>query len=48
MKNKKWNIRVIGDKTKINMDDLAKYGKIKELSLKDVFGYEVETKVTQP
>ena len=48
MKNKKWNIRVIGDKTKINMADLAKYGKITELSLKDVFGYEAETKVSQP
>lgn len=48
MKNKKWNIRVIGDKTKINMNDLAKYGKITELSLKDVFGYEAEAKVSQP
>lgn len=48
MKNKNWNIRVIGDKNKLNMDDLAKYGKVVELSLKDVFGYEVEKKEMKP
>jgi hypothetical protein len=30
------------------MNDLAKYGKITELSLKDVFGYEAEAKESQP
>ncbi|MBP6447933.1 MAG: insulinase family protein [Saprospiraceae bacterium] len=48
MKDKKWNIRVIGDKTKLNMSDLAKYGKVVELNLKDIFGYEVESKVLKP
>jgi len=48
MKDKNWNIRVIGDKNKLNMDDLAKYGKVVELSLKDVFGYEVEKKQVRP
>jgi predicted Zn-dependent peptidase len=48
MKDKKWNIRVIGDKTKLNMSDLAKYGKVVELNHKDIFGYEVESKVLKP
>lgn len=48
MKDKNWNMRVIGDKNKLNMDDLARYGKVVELSLKDVFGYEVEKKELRP
>ena len=48
MKDKNWNIRVIGDKKKINMTELAKYGKIVELSLKDVFGFEPPKKSVTP
>ena len=48
MKDKKWNIRVIGDKNKINMNDLSKYGKVVELSLKDVFGFEPPKKSSTP
>ena len=42
MKDKSWNMKVLGSKDKINMDELKKYGKVVELSLKDIFGYEVE------
>ena len=48
MKNKNWHIRVIGDRNKLNMDDLARYGKVVELSLEDVFGYEVESRTLRP
>ncbi|HAY70655.1 MAG TPA: peptidase M16 inactive domain family protein, partial [Saprospirales bacterium] len=42
MANKKWNIRVIGSKAKLNFESLSKYGKVVELSLEDVFGYKIE------
>ncbi|MBK8701190.1 MAG: insulinase family protein [Saprospiraceae bacterium] len=42
LKGKAWNIKVMGSKDKINMDELKKHGKVVELSLKDIFGYEVE------
>lgn len=42
MKGKAWNIKVMGSKDKISMTDLAKYGKVVPLSIKDIFGYEVE------
>ncbi|MBK9042756.1 MAG: insulinase family protein [Saprospiraceae bacterium] len=42
LKDKKWNIRVMGSKDKIGMDNLAKYGKVVELTTKDIFGYEAE------
>lgn len=42
LKDKNWTIRVIGSKDKINMQELSKYGKIVELSTKDIFGYEAE------
>jgi predicted Zn-dependent peptidase len=47
-KNKPWQIRVLGSKDKVNIEDLKKYGKVVELSLKDVFGYEIEEKVIKP
>ncbi len=46
MAGKKWNCTVIGSKNKINMDMLKKYGKVTELSLKDIFGYEPDKKST--
>ncbi len=42
LKNKPWNTKLIGSKNKINMTDLKKYGKVVELSLKDIFGFEAE------
>ncbi|HMP30453.1 MAG TPA: insulinase family protein, partial [Saprospiraceae bacterium] len=48
MQNKPWNIRVIGSKERLNMSDMAKYGKVVELSLKDVFGFEVDKKELKP
>jgi predicted Zn-dependent peptidase len=42
MKDKPWNIKLVGSKDKINMAELSKYGKVVQLSLKDIFGYEVE------
>ncbi|MBP9196122.1 MAG: insulinase family protein, partial [Saprospiraceae bacterium] len=42
MKGKAWNIKVMGSKDKISMTELAKYGKVVPLSIKDIFGYEVE------
>jgi predicted Zn-dependent peptidase len=48
MKEKPWNIRVVGSKDRINMSDMAKYGKVVQLSLKDVFGFDVEKKELKP
>jgi predicted Zn-dependent peptidase len=44
MKDKPWNIKLIGSKDKINMEDLKKYGKVVPLSMKDIFGFEAEKK----
>ena len=37
---KKFNIAVVGDKDKLNFTALDKFGKVKELSLDEIFGYE--------
>ena len=42
LKDKKWNIRVMGSRDKIGLENLAKYGKVVELSTKDIFGYDAE------
>ena len=42
MKNKAWNIKLMGSKDKINLKDMEKYGKVVPLTLKEIFGYEVE------
>ncbi len=39
---KNWTVRLIGSKKRLDMDALKPYGKVVELSLKDIFGYEVE------
>ena len=46
-KNKTWSVKVLGSKDKVSMDVLKKYGKVVELNLKDIFGYEAE-KVVKP
>ena len=40
VKDKSYNIAVIGDENKINFRVLDKYGKIVKLSLDELFGYE--------
>ncbi|HMG15927.1 MAG TPA: insulinase family protein, partial [Saprospiraceae bacterium] len=47
LKAKSWNIKLIGSRDKINMTDLKKYGKVVELSIKDIFGYDVD-KIVKP
>jgi predicted Zn-dependent peptidase len=37
-----WTTRLIGSKSKLDLEALKPYGKVVELSLKDIFGYEVE------
>jgi hypothetical protein len=46
-KDKIWSVKVLGSKDKVSMDVLKKYGKVVELSLKDIFGYSAE-KVVKP
>lgn len=48
LKNKKWTLRVMGSKSKINLQQLEKYGKVVELDLKDIFGYEAEIEPARP
>ena len=40
IKDKKFNIAVVGDEKKMNFQALGKYGKVNKLSLDEVFGYE--------
>ena len=40
VKDKSYNIAVIGDENKINFRVLNKYGKVVKLSLDELFGYE--------
>jgi predicted Zn-dependent peptidase len=39
IRNHNYTIAVLGSKKKIDMQDLAKYGDIQELSLDEIFGY---------
>ncbi len=40
IKDKKFNVSVVGDEKKMNFQALSKYGKVNKLSLDEVFGYE--------
>ncbi|MEN8250589.1 MAG: insulinase family protein [Bacteroidota bacterium] len=40
IKDKKYVTVLIGSRDKIDFEDLAKYGEVKELSLDEIFGYE--------
>ncbi|QOI98379.1 MAG: insulinase family protein [Flammeovirgaceae bacterium] len=40
IKNKKYNLVLIGNREKINFKDLARYGEVKEVSLDELFGYK--------
>jgi len=39
VKDKKYNISVLGDRSKLNFSALSKYGKVTELNLDELFGY---------
>jgi predicted Zn-dependent peptidase len=39
IKGKNYTILVLGDKSKVDMKTLASYGSVKQLSMKDIFGY---------
>jgi predicted Zn-dependent peptidase len=39
LKNKKFNIMVLGKKDNLNLDELKKYGEVSFLTLNDLFGY---------
>ncbi|MBT1704714.1 M16 family metallopeptidase [Chryseosolibacter indicus] len=45
LKNKNFNVVLIGNKDKINFQELKRYGKIQELSLDELFGYEKVQKI---
>lgn len=40
VKNKKYNLVIIGDKNRFNLVVLGKYGIVQELSLVELFGYD--------
>jgi predicted Zn-dependent peptidase len=40
IKDRKFNVVLVGDRNKLNLKDLQKYGAVKELSLDELFGYE--------
>jgi predicted Zn-dependent peptidase len=39
IKDRKYNIMVLGSKDKLNFKELEKYGKVKELDLEEIFGH---------
>jgi zinc protease len=45
IKGKNFNIVLIGNKNKINFNDLQRYGKVRELTLDEIFGYEKVEKI---
>jgi zinc protease len=45
IKDKKFNVVLVGDKKKLSFKDLMKYGEVKELTLDELFGYEKPVKV---
>ncbi len=45
---KTWTVRLIGSKKRLDMEALKPYGRVAELSLKDIFGYEVEKEEVKP
>lgn len=45
IKDRKFNVVLVGDRAKLNLKDLQKYGTVKELTLEELFGYEKPLKV---
>jgi predicted Zn-dependent peptidase len=46
LKDKKYNIVLLGDRSKLNFKALSKYGDVQELSLDEIFGYEKPKKIS--
>jgi zinc protease len=40
-----YNVVVLGNKEKLNLNDLQKYGKLQQLTLDEIFGYEKPVKI---
>lgn len=45
LKNTNYNVVLIGNKDKINFKELQKYGKVQQLTLDEIFGYEKEERI---
>jgi zinc protease len=45
LKDKNFNVVLIGNREKINFKDLQKYGTVQELTLDELFGYEKVQKI---
>jgi len=45
IKDKNYVTLIIGARDKLNFEDLKKYGKINELTLEELFGYEDVEKI---
>ena len=45
IKDRKFNVVLVGDRDKLNLKDLQKYGQVRELTLDELFGYERPLKV---
>jgi len=45
IKGRKFNVMLIGNRKKLNLKDLEKYGTVKELTLDEIFGYEKPLKI---
>ena len=45
LKDAKYNVVLLGNKDKLNFKDLQKYGKVQELTLDELFGYEKVQKI---
>jgi predicted Zn-dependent peptidase len=45
LKNNKYNVVLIGNRDKLDFKDLQKYGKVKQLTLDELFGYEKVEKI---
>jgi predicted Zn-dependent peptidase len=45
IKDRNFNVVLVGDRGKLNLKDLQKYGNVKELTLDELFGYEKPIKI---
>lgn len=45
IKGRNFNVVLVGDKGKLNLKDLQKYGTVRELTLDELFGYEKPLKI---
>jgi hypothetical protein len=43
--SQKFNVVILGSRDKLNFKDMQKYGKVQELTLDEIFGYEKVQKI---